>query len=106
MRLSQTCIVTNESGALAGADITDVAVDCQTNSFAVGGTVTGLAGLGLTLETNGEVLPISSNGNFTFDNELDDGVTYDVSVLIQPTRLSQTCIVTNESGACCRLPNK
>jgi hypothetical protein len=97
--LSQTCSVTNGSGVIAGADVTNVAVNCVTDTFTVGGTVSGLAGTGLVLQNNaGDDLVISGNGSFTFGTPLDDGSGYSVSVLTQPTGPAQTCAVGNPSG--------
>ncbi len=64
---SQTCEVANGSGNLDSADITDVSVNCITDTFTVGGSVTGLTGNGLVLQNNnGDDLAISSNGDFVF----------------------------------------
>jgi len=54
----QTCNVQNASGTVAGVDITNVQVSCETMNFSVGGNVTGLAGPGLTLNIQGT----TSNG--------------------------------------------
>ena len=95
---SQTCSVTNGTGTLAGANITDVEVTCTTNQFTVGGSVSGLSGSGLVLQNNGgEDLPITADGNFTFSPQ-DDGTAYSVTVATQPSDLSQTCTVTNGDG--------
>jgi hypothetical protein len=45
---AQWCIANNASGSAAIANVTTVQVNCTTNAF-IGGTVTGLAGSGLTL---------------------------------------------------------
>ena len=96
---SQTCSVSNGSGNLAGGNVTNVAVDCVTNQFTIGGNVTGLLGSGLVLQNNdGDNLPIAADGSFTFATALDDGSAYDVSVLAQPSDPSQTCSVSNGSG--------
>ena len=96
---NQTCTVSNESGTLAGADVTNVLVECATDQYTVGGTVSGLAGTGLVLQNNGgDDLLITGNGPFTFATALDDGSVYNVTVAVQPSNLSQTCTVTNESG--------
>ena len=95
----QTCSVTNGSGALAGANVTNVAVSCANNTYTVGGTVSGLAGSGLVLRNNGgNNLAISANGAFTFTTPIASGNSYNVTVFTQPTNLSQTCTVTNGSG--------
>jgi len=98
--LSQTCSVANGIGALAGADITNVAVNCVTDTFTVGGTVSGLSGSGLVLQNNaGDDLPIGADGGFTFATALEDGAGYSVNVLTQPTAPNQTCSVANGVGA-------
>ena len=96
---SQTCTVTNGSGTISAADVTNVQVDCVTSTFTIGGTVSGLAGTGLVLQNNGgDDLGVSADGAFTFTTPLADGSAYDVAVLTQPTGLSQTCTVANASG--------
>jgi hypothetical protein len=95
--LSQTCTVTNDTGT-ATATVTNVQVTCTTNTYAVGGSVTGLAGSGLGLQLGGQVLAVGANGNFAFPTALTDGSTYTVTVATQPTHLSQVCSVSNASG--------
>jgi hypothetical protein len=96
---SQTCTVTNGSGTISAADVTNVQVDCVTSTFTIGGTVSGLGGTGLMLQNNGgDDLSVSADGAFTFTTPLADGSAYDVAVLTQPTGLSQTCTVANASG--------
>ena len=95
----QSCTVTNGSGTLAGANVTNVAVSCGTSpdSFSVGGTVSGLTGIGLVLQNNGgDDLAIGANGAFTFTTQLTDGAAYAVTVKTQPN--GQSCTVTNGSG--------
>jgi 6-phosphogluconolactonase (cycloisomerase 2 family) len=66
-------------------------------TYTVGGTVTGLTGTGLILQTNaGDVVPVSAAGAFTFANQLGSGAAYTVTVKTQPS--AQTCTVTNGSG--------
>jgi subtilisin-like proprotein convertase family protein len=67
-------------------------------TFTVGGTVTGLAGTGLMLFTNGSSLPVAANGGFAFAVALTSGTAYSVSVTGQPVGPVQTCTVTNGSG--------
>ncbi len=93
----QTCVVNNESGTVADADVTDVLVSCTNNSYDIGGSVSGLAASGLVLQNNGaDDLSITANGGFSFDTPLTFGNSYLVSVLSQPAQ--QTCAVSNESG--------
>ncbi len=68
-------------------------------TFAVGGSVAGLAGTGLVLQNNGgDDLTITADGAFSFSQPLNDGAAYAVTVARQPTNLSQTCAVANGSG--------
>jgi 6-phosphogluconolactonase len=68
-------------------------------TYTVGGTVTGLTGTGLILQTNtGDVVPVSAAGAFTFTNQLGSGAAYTVTVKTQPAAPAQNCIVTNGSG--------
>jgi len=102
--LSQTCTVSgggmgDGSGVIGGADVTNVQVNCTTNSFFVGGNVSGLAGSGLTLQLNGaNDLPVAADGTFMFPNSLLDGSSYTVTVSAQPTNLNQQCAVTSGGG--------
>ncbi len=96
---SQTCVVGNGNGVVAGADIGNVTVTCSTDTFSIGGNVSGLTGTGLVLQLNGGGnLAIAANGAFTFPNELADGSDYSVSVSTQPSGPSQVCSVTAGSG--------
>lgn len=98
--LSQTCSVTNGSGLIAGADITNVAITCSTDSFTVGVSVSGLSGTGLVLKNNGaDDLAISSNTTYTFATSISSGGTYNVTVSQNPDSPTQTCSVTSGSGS-------
>jgi len=98
--LGQTCSVSNGSGNISGANITNVAVSCVDDvipTYTVGGTTTGLTGSGLELQNNGvDALSIAVDGGFVFATELDDLSAYAVTVSSQPT--GQTCSVSNGSG--------
>jgi hypothetical protein len=96
---TQTCLVTQDSGTMAGAAVTTVSVACATNAYAIGGTVTGLVGTGLTLRNNGgDDLLVSANGAFTFATPVSSGQSYAVTVQQEPTAPWQTCTVTTGSG--------
>ncbi len=97
---SQTCTVMNATGTVSGANITNANINCSTNSYLVGGTVSGLVGSGLVLQLNGSaLLPISSSRSFTFaTSPVLSNQPYNVSVLSQPTSPAQTCTVVNGSG--------
>jgi hypothetical protein len=96
---SQTCAVTAGSGTVAGANVASVVVTCMTNSYTIGGTVSGLSGSGLVLRNNGgNDLPVSANGGFTFTTPVQSTLGYAVTVFTQPTSPLQTCTVTSDSG--------
>ena len=96
---SQTCSVSGGTGVVSGANVASVMVTCVTDTFTVGGTVTGLAGSGLVLQNNaGDDLPISADGSFTFATALDDTAAYAVTVSTQPSSPQQTCAVTDGAG--------
>ena len=96
---AQTCTVAGGSGTVPNAVVTTVSIVCVTNTYTVGGTVTGLAGSGLVLRNNGgDDLPVSANGSFTFATPLASGASYSVTIFTQPTSPAQTCAVTGGSG--------
>ena len=99
---AQICTVTNGAGMVGAANVTNVAVTCTTTSptlFSISVTVSGLEGTGLELQDNGrDNLRIGANGNATFATPLARGGTYNVTVFTQPTKPSQTCVVSNGTG--------
>ncbi|HEX4418772.1 MAG TPA: hypothetical protein VH165_12765 [Kofleriaceae bacterium] len=97
--VSQHCTVTNGSGMVDASDITNVQVTCTTNSFTIGGQVTGLAGTGLVLRNNGgNDLSITGNGGFTFTTPIASGAAFSVGVATQPSGPTQTCTITAGTG--------
>jgi hypothetical protein len=97
--LSQTCSVHNGTGAVNGANVSNVTVTCSTDAFTVSATVSGLAGSGLVLQNNGgDNLAVATNGTFTFATAVADGAAYAVMVKTQPSSPSQTCTAGNNTG--------
>jgi hypothetical protein len=93
----QTCAVANGSGTIAGSNVTNVAVSCTTNPvYTVSGTISGLSGAVTLQDNGGDNLTASANGLFTFLTGLQNGSSYSVTVLAQPS--GQTCAVANGSG--------
>ena len=71
------------------------------NTYTVGGTVTGLTGTGLVLQDNGgDNLAITGTGtvSFTFKTAVANGGAYAVTVSTQPSNPTQVCAVTNGNG--------
>src|SRR5206468_5171987 len=66
---AQTCVVTSGgTGTIGSANVTNVVITCTTNTYTVGGTVSGLGGAGpVVLQNNlGNNLSVAANGSFTF----------------------------------------
>ena len=84
------------------AAVAVVACDSPTEgagTFTVGGSVTGLVGVGCTLQNNvGDDLTLSANGTFTFPTRLPTGAPYLVTVAQSPAGPNQLCAVSNASG--------
>jgi 6-phosphogluconolactonase (cycloisomerase 2 family) len=96
---TQTCTVTSGAGNVAAANVSSVTVNCVTNTFTVGGTVSGLAGAGLVLRNNGaDDLTVAADGAFTFATRVASGGAYNVSVQTQPTNPAQTCTPAANTG--------
>jgi len=93
---SQTCTVSNGSGTIMNANITNVVVTCSTHAHTVGGTVSGLSGSVVLQNNGGDNLTRNVNGSFTFPTQVAQGAAYSVAVLTQPS--SQTCTVSNGNG--------
>ena len=95
----QTCSVSNGTGAGVTADISNVSITCSTNTFTVGGTVSGLAaGQQVTLFNNGgNAKIVTANGAYTFSTPVNFNGSFAVTVNTQPT--GQTCSVSNGSGS-------
>ena len=93
----QTCTVSNGSGTVGSANITNVAVSCASAaSYTVGGTVSGLSGTVVLQDNGGDNLSVAANGTFTFKTALAGGAAYSVTVKTNPS--GQTCTVSNGSG--------
>jgi len=94
---NQTCAVAGGAGTIAAANVSAVAVTCVTNTFTVGGSVTGLVGGGLVLRNNaGNDLTRDADGSFTFTTAVATGGAYAVTIATQPA--NQTCTLANASG--------
>ncbi len=97
----QTCTVTNPSGTVGTADVTNVSVACVNQvvpTHAVGGTISGLSGT-VVLENNGaNDLSTSANGAFAFSTALAEGAAYNKSTVKTNPNGADLHLVTNPSG--------
>ena len=92
-----TCSLTNASGTVDAAPVTNVAVTCAPNAYSIGGVVSGLTGAGLVLGNGTDRLTVPAGAlNFAFPTVVASGGGYAVSVVTQPTGLS--CSVANGTG--------
>ncbi len=96
---AQTCSVNNGSGSNVTSNVSNITVSCSTNSYSIGGTLSGLTlGQQVTLLLNGgNPLIQTSSGSFVFPNKIPAGGSYTVIVGTQP--LGQTCTVLNGVGS-------
>jgi large repetitive protein len=92
----QSCNVTNGSGTVSASNVTAVTIAC-TNTYTVGGTLTGLSGTLVLQNNGGNNLTLSANGAFTFSTGLTSSSAYAVTVSTQPN--GQICTVGNGSGS-------
>jgi len=95
---SQECTVASGSGTVGSGAVRSVRVTCATNTFTLGGNVTGLLGSGLVLQNGGDAAEVQSDGSFTFATRIASGGTYDVRVRTQPQNPTQSCSVENGTG--------
>jgi N-acetylneuraminic acid mutarotase len=97
----EVCTVANNSGTIANANVTNVAVSC-TPYYTVGGTISNLKGVTLMLAlqnaspASNAVSMLPGQSNFVFGAGLPKGTSYSVTVQQQPS--GQSCTVTNGSG--------
>ena len=91
---TQTCVVANGAGTIGSADVANVTVTCTTNSYSIGGVVTGASVFGVFLRNNGGDDIQVSNGPFTFPTAVLSGGAYNVTAAAS----FQTCTVANGAG--------
>ena len=96
---TQTCSVSSGAGAVGSGNVTTVAINCEANTFTIGGTVTGLSGAGLVLQNNaGESVTVAQNGSFSFATPIASGGAYSVTKFSDPVNPWQTCTVSSGAG--------
>jgi hypothetical protein len=94
----QTCVVNNGTGTVSGSNVANVSVACTTNTYTVGGTLSGLSGQGLVLQQGSDMLPIAADGSFSFPTPVQSGAAYAVSIAAQPSGPSQACQIGSGMG--------
>jgi hypothetical protein len=94
--VGQTCVASGNTGSVSGADVINVAITCTTNTYTIGGSVTGLTGSVVLQNNGGDDLTLNADTHFTFFTAVAYGSAYNVSVLTQPT--GQTCTASSNTG--------
>ena len=112
----QNCVVTNGTGVVGAANVTNVTVSCSNVAgYTVGGTVSGLVGSGLALaicrfhshRTHGGWYDCGSSVQITADGAFTLGPAFPpiypsypdrVEITQQPSSPAQRCVVYNASG--------
>lgn len=96
------CVLKNNKQKANVYTVVQPQVICTTDSYAFGGTITGLTGTGLVLVNGSDqvaVLPPATPGatvSFQFATKVADGAAFGVTVLAQPS--GQVCTVANNTG--------
>ncbi len=91
-----TCSVSNGSGTMGGADVSNVAVTCAANAYTLGGTISGLNLAGLVLANGSDTLSVATNASvFTMPASVAFGAAYNVTAHSLPP--FEHCDVTNGS---------
>jgi hypothetical protein len=94
---NEHCSLTNNTGTIAGANVSNVAVACAAVSHTLGGTIAGLPSAGLVLANGSDtVSPAAGALSFTFAIPVAEGGAYAVSVRTQPS--GATCSVGSGTG--------
>jgi 6-phosphogluconolactonase len=98
-RLGADFVAILASMAVLGLNSCGGSESSPTQSYTVGGVVSGLTGSSLVLQnSNGTELTVMANGNFAFPSAMVVGSTYAISIKAQPTNSSQSCVIVNASG--------
>lgn len=98
---SQTCSVSGGTGVVGYGNIATIIVNCDPLRYTLGGTISGLDGIGFTLTNSydGSTLPVAvASGTFAFTQTYEAGTPYNVTVATQPNHPVQDCLISNGSN--------
>jgi uncharacterized repeat protein (TIGR03803 family) len=96
---NQVCTISQGSGMVGNANVTDIGVACVTNTYTIGGAVTGLGsetGLVLTNEGSDATVVPTLAVTFTMNTAVISGTSYAISVRHAPPGIH--CDVMNGTG--------
>jgi N-acetylneuraminic acid mutarotase/3D (Asp-Asp-Asp) domain-containing protein len=92
-----TCSVSAGSGPMPAGNVNNVSVVCSTQSYTVGGAISGFTNGYLVLANGSDILTVSANAtSFTLPTAAAYGANYSVTVATQPNNMM--CSVSNGSG--------
>ena len=92
-----TCTVSAATGTMRAGAVTNVTVTCASDSYTLGGSISGLTTSGLVLTDGVDNLSVSANaGQFSMPSALAYGSSYAVTIRAQPNR--GVCQITNGTG--------
>jgi uncharacterized repeat protein (TIGR03803 family) len=93
-----SCSVSNGTGTMGSAAITNIAVTCSADTYTLGGIISGLTASGLVLlDNNGDATALSAQATqFTMNTGVAYGAAYAITVQTPPTGL--VCSVSNGTG--------
>jgi hypothetical protein len=95
--IGQTCSLTNGSGSFNSQSVTNVAITCLDSPGILSGSVSGLTNSGLVLKNGSEQIAVPTGAtDFTFQNKVNAGASYAVTVEANPT--GKTCTVAKGTG--------
>ncbi len=102
------CTLANNKNKANIYTVAQPVVSCITNTYTLGGTISGLKAAGLVLANGPQTVSIAppatpgASLNFTFPDKVADGAPYGVTVLAQPKNpdgsAAGTCTVSNNTG--------
>ena len=100
----QTCTTATNSGTVTNANITNVAIHCTTDTYGVGGSISGLSsnGSGITLSvidnaTSSTLASALFHNNQSATFSVSSSVSFSLTTT-QPTNPWQTCAISHSTG--------
>lgn len=84
-------------GRTGAYSIQSIEINCVTNTYQLGGTISGLTGTGLVLINGDDQLTVTPGATtFVMPKKVPDGSPYGLIIFAQPA--GQTCAITSGSG--------